>query len=124
MSTQQIGYEAVDAATAPENFQPLAGYDLTPEDILTSPPCAATLFMSPEFTNPKGADADRGKTRDYVIVLEYPPGVDNTVVRMNDCPTTHGSRMFRKFVERKFTSEGYTKERIPVEQLIDGEDTE
>lgn len=122
MSATQIGYEAVDDDTAPDHFQPLSGYDLTPDDIMTSPPVTATLSMSPEFTNPEGEDADR-TTRDYVIVLEYPPGVDNTVVRMNDCPTIHGTRMFRTFLERKFTTEGYTKERIELEQLLDGEES-
>lgn len=112
-------FEAVDAATAPDEFQITAGYELTPEDAGT-PPAEAMLFMSPEFTNPEGADADRGKTRDYAVVIQYPPGVENTVVRMNDCPTVHGSRIFRQFVESTAEKHGYVSERVPVEEYLSG----
>jgi hypothetical protein len=116
-----ISYEPLDATSAPNHFEPLSGFELTPDDIETTPPATATLFISPEFTNPNGADADRGKTRDYVIVIEYPAGVENTVVRMNNCPTTHGSRMFWKFVDKISDDKSYTSDRIPVEELIENE---
>jgi len=116
-----ISYEAVDAENAPDHFQLLSGYELTPANIQTTPPATATLWMSPEFTNPDGADADNGKTRDYVIVIEYPNPMENTVVRMNDCPTVHGSRMFRMFIEDTCDEKGYTKQRIEIEDLINDE---
>jgi len=113
-----ISYNALDADSAPDGFEPLSGFELVPDDIQTTPPATATLHMSREFTNPDGADADSGKTRDYVIVIDYPQGVENTVVRMNDCPTTHGSRMFWKFVDNICEDKGYTSERISGQELV------
>lgn len=113
-----ITYEPLDADTAPDHFKILSAFELTPDNIQTTPPATAKLFMSPEFTNPDGGDADSGKTRDYVLVIGYPDGVDNTVVRMNDCPTVYGSRMFRKFIENTCAEKGYTKETIQIEELV------
>ncbi|WP_226043381.1 hypothetical protein [Natrinema sp. DC36] len=111
-------FEPLTADTAPEDFQILSVFDLVPDDIKTTPPATAKLLMSPEFTNPRGADADRGKTRDYVIVLEYPARVENTVVKMNDCPTHRGSRLFRGFLENVADDKGYTLDSQQIDDYL------
>lgn len=107
-----------DRNDAPEEFQILSVCDLVPDDITSTPPATATLFMSPVFTNPGGADVERGKTRDYVLVLEYPDPIENTVIRMNDCPTHRGSRLFRGFLENMADEKGYTIDRQQIDDYL------
>jgi len=119
MQTQtRTQFEAVEEDSAPENFEILSVFKLVPDDISETPPVTAKLFMSPWFTNEGGAAEESGKTRDYVVVLEYPACMDNTVVRMGGCPTVHGSRMFRKFVESVAEDKGYTVEREDVTEYF------
>lgn len=121
-ATAQTEFEAApDLDDAPEEFVTLSVRELDPHDITTTPPVTAKLYMSPEFTNEGGADVEFGKTRDYYVVLEYPEGMENTVVLVEDFSTSLGSRLFQKFVEGVAVDKGYDVERGDVTEFLEGE---
>lgn len=102
---------------APDDYEILTVYDMEPNDVTQTPPFTAKLFMSPEFTD-EGDEDGRGKKRDYVLVFDYPDPLDNTVIKMGDCPTTRGSRIFGKYVEEIAEEKGYEMEREDIEDYL------
>jgi hypothetical protein len=101
-STEPTIY-AIEAV--PEAFEILSRTELHPNDILETLPCTASLYMSPQFTNDGGADV--GTSRHFVVELAYPPGVDDTIVQMDDRPVDHGTRLFQRFVRDLADDKGY-----------------
>ena len=120
-STEPTIY-AVEAV--PESFEILSRTELRPDDIRSTPPCTASLYMSPQFTNDGGADVEFGKTRHFVVELAYPSGVDDTIVQMDDRPVDHGTRMFQRFVRDLADDKGYETERLSMVEILKAEQTD
>jgi hypothetical protein len=107
-----IDYEPLDRDDAPEDGFTIGSVrDLVPEDVTEDPPAQARLYFSEEFTD------DEDSERTYVLVLDYPEGVENTVIRMENVPTVHGQRMFRKFLDRTMT--GYEVEVVGMVEYLE-----
>lgn len=93
----QIDYEGLDRDDVPsEGFEAGAIRDLVPKDVMSRPRIRAELHFSSEFT-----DEDESE-RTYIVLLDYPDCMDNTVVRMENVPTWAGMRLFTKFVKGEF----------------------
>lgn len=76
---------------------------LIPDDITTTPPATLKGYM--------GTGDSHGT---WWIELDYPAGVDNTVVRMSGIEDWMGIKMVSKFADNTAEEKGYTIERVPT----------
>lgn len=106
-----IDYEPLNRDDAPDDYVISSVRSLVPEDIQEKPPAEARLYFSEEFTD------DEDSERTYILVLDYPEGVENTVIRMEHVPTVHGVRLFRRFLNESLPD--YEVEVVPITDYLE-----
>lgn len=110
-ASDEIDYEPLDRDDAPDEGYVIGSVrDLVPDDVTTMPPAQARLYFSEEFTDEEDSE------RTYILVLDYPEGVENTVIRMENVPTVHGTRLFRQFLAE--TMDDYETQVVPMTDYL------
>lgn len=109
-----ISYNALDVEHADaDGFVIGSVRELVPDDVSTTPPVVAKMYFSESFTD------DDDSERTYRIELDYPAGVENTVVEMTDVPTVNGSRLFRRFVDNMAETQGYDVDVVDITEYLE-----